>query len=391
MEDYNTLRLLTDTIALAEAGRGAVSPNPMVGAVVERNGRVVATGYHTLYGGLHAEAAALDAAGDLARGSTLYCNLEPCSYTAPGKHQPPCTRRIMEAGIKRVVIGQVDPNPRVRGRGIRQLQDAGIEVILTKDSDEHWFFNDAFNTWMSLERPFVHLKAAMSLDGRLADAAGNSKWITDEAARTRVHRMRSERDAIAVGVKTVIQDDPVLTTRHVEGRDPRPVVFDSRLRTPVKSRLVQQRRDSLIAFCSESGYPPEARRALENHGVTVIPIPIDPENGGLNLHTALDHLAAVGITSLLVEGGPTLLTSFVRSNLFDRLSVFMAPLIIGDGPSVFGNIGIAGISEALRLSHISWETIGNQQLLDGYHPEWLSLVRRSVSDLEEVACVHGNR
>jgi diaminohydroxyphosphoribosylaminopyrimidine deaminase / 5-amino-6-(5-phosphoribosylamino)uracil reductase len=391
MEDYDAHRLLTDTITLAETGRGTVSPNPMVGAVVERNGRVVATGYHALYGGLHAEAAALDAAGELARGSTLYCNLEPCSYTAPGKHQPPCTRRIMEAGVKRVVIGQLDPNPHVRGRGVRQLQDAGIEVVLTEDNDEHWLFNDAFNTWMSLERPFVHLKGAMSLDGRIADAGGNSKWITDEAARTRVHLMRSERDAIAVGVETVIQDDPLLTTRHVDGRDPRPVVFDSRLRIPRSSTLVRQRGDDLIVFCSDSGHPPDARRELENAGVTVIPLPGSTDGRGLDLHAALHRLGALGITSLLVEGGPTLLTSFVRAGLFDRLSVFVAPLIIGEGPSIFGSIGITGIAEALRLDHVTWETIGSQQLLDGYHPAWLSSVRRSVPEPKEVACVHGNR
>lgn len=204
---------LAETIPLAELGRGSVAPNPMVGALVVRDGCVIGTGYHHRYGGRHAEAVALDNAGEAAHGATLYCNLEPCSFTADDKHQPPCTRRIIEAGVDTVVIGQLDPNPRVRGDGVRRLEAAGISVIVERNDHPFRRFNDVFNTVMTERRPFVHLKTAMSLDGRIATADGTSKWITDEAARREVHALRAERDAVLVGVGTVLADDPLLTVR----------------------------------------------------------------------------------------------------------------------------------------------------------------------------------
>ncbi|HKK49410.1 MAG TPA: bifunctional diaminohydroxyphosphoribosylaminopyrimidine deaminase/5-amino-6-(5-phosphoribosylamino)uracil reductase RibD, partial [Alkalispirochaeta sp.] len=267
-----TSAYLQQTLDLAAAGRTGAPPNPLVGAVITRNDRVVATGYHAQYGGLHAEAEALHAAGTDAAGSTLYCNLEPCSYTAPDKHQPPCTRHIIEAGVKTVVIGQLDPNPHVRGRGADQLREAGIEVRVADDGARFWQFNDVFNTVMAFNRPLIHVKTAMSLDGRIATAVGDSKWITDESARREAHQLRAQRDVVAVGIGTVLADDPSLTTRLVTGEDARPVVFDSHLRIPLGSTLVRTRGHELIVMTRATtvAQQPARARELEQRGVSVV-------------------------------------------------------------------------------------------------------------------------
>mgnify|MGYP006284327997 CR=1 FL=1 len=373
---------LTRTVDLAEAGRGAVFPNPMVGALVVKEGQVVATGYHGRYGSTHAEAAALEAAGERARESTLYCNLEPCSYESPEKHQPPCIRRIIEAGVRKVVIGQLDPNPRVRGRGVRILKEAGIEVVTAADSEPYWRFNDAFNSYMSTGRPFVQIKLAMSLDGRIATSRGDSKWITDESARREVHALRAERDAVAVGVGTVIADDPSLTVRLVEGRNPQPVVFDTNLRIPLDRALLRDRSEELIVL---AGRPPAEDPAfnvrkgrLEALGVTVKVVPV--ERGEVSLPEALTALRAEGINSLLLEGGATLATSFLRIRLFDRLTTYIAPILIGSGTEAIGELGIAEVAQALCLEGVTWRQVGNQQVFDGYRPGWLNSTQASVQE-----------
>ncbi len=236
---------LDRALKLAAGGRGKTAPNPMVGAVLVKNGLILSEAYHRLHGGLHAEAEALQAAGPFARGADLYCNLEPCSYRSPEKHQGPCTEKIIAADIRHVHIGQLDPNPKIRGRGLRALEAAGIRVSVADYQEPFWYFNDAFNTWMALSRPFVHLKCAMSLDGRIAAAGGDSRWISDQAARREAHRFRAERDAVAVGIGTVLADNPELTTRLVDGKSPRPLVFDSSLKIPPASRLVCERGGEL--------------------------------------------------------------------------------------------------------------------------------------------------
>jgi len=395
---HTPLPSLEGTLALAARGRGTVSPNPMVGAFVVRNDLVVGRGYHGRYGGPHAEAVALDEAGETARDATLYCNLEPCSFTAPDKHQPPCTRRIIEAGVRRVVIGQLDPNPRVSGRGVEELRRHGIEVVIAGDGTEFWRFNDAFNTWMALRRPFVHLKTAMSLDGRVATATGESRWITGTDARARGHRFRSERDAIGVGIGTVLADDPMLTNRYGSGDDPRPVVFDTHLRIPLTSALVERRGEELVVICSDQGTKPgvgpmppgplwqgterpdegssslEARaRALQERGVTIVPVAFDPV-GRLDLIEAITRLGQLRITSILIEGGPTLTTSFLRTGLYDRISAFVAPVLIGTGRDAIGDIGVTDLAEAIDLEGVRWERVGDDQLLEGYRPGWLAEV-----------------
>ncbi len=428
---------LQRTLRLAEEGRRGAPPNPLVGAVITRENRVIATGYHAHYGGLHAEADALHAAGPAAEGSTLYCNLEPCSYTAPGKHQPPCTRHIIEAGVKRVVIGQLDPNPHVRGRGVQQLRDAGVQVVVTEEPGEYWRFNDVFNTVMALDRPMIHLKTAMSLDGRIATAGGDSKWITDEAARREAHQLRAQREAVAVGIGTVLTDDPSLTTRLVAGADPRPVVFDSDLRIPLESVLVRSRAAELIVVTRAETLEKRRERSqqLEGRGVTVVGVAA-PEGGaaGVDLRDAhedgaagvdlpdahedgaegvdlpdahedgaegVDLPAAVGvlrqrfgIRSMLVEGGSHLVTAFVAADLFDRITAFLAPIIIGTGIPAIGDLGTSEIAAALRLEGVRWQRIGEQQMVDGYHPEWLSRVQAPIDERSikrEALHVHGTR
>lgn len=402
---------LQRTLRLAEEGRRGAPPNPLVGAVITRENRVIATGYHAHYGGLHAEADALNAAGPAAEGSTLYCNLEPCSYTAPGKHQPPCTRHIIEAGVKTVVIGQLDPNPHVRGRGVQQLRDAGVQVVVTEEPGEYWRFNDVFNTVMALDRPMIHLKTAMSLDGRIATAGGDSKWITDEAARREAHQLRAQRDAVAVGIGTVLTDDPSLTTRLVAGADPRPVVFDSDLRIPQDSVLVRSRAAELIVVTRAETLEKRRERyqQLEGRGVTVVGVaapeggaagvdlPDAHENGaaGVDLPNAVDVLRQrFGIRSMLVEGGSHLVTAFVAADLFDRITAFLAPIIIGSGIPAIGDLGTSEIAAALRLEGVRWQRIGEQQMVDGYHPEWLSRVHAPIDERSierEALHVHGTR
>ena len=224
--------MLARALDLAARGGAAVAPNPRVGAVITRDDEIVAEGYHAAYGGPHAEAVALERAGSRARGTTLYCNLEPCSYSAPDKHNGACTDLIIAAGVARVVVGQLDPNPRVRGGGVAALRAAGVEVDTPDDFDDVWYENAAFNTTAALARPFVTLKLAQSLDGKIATATGDSKWITDEEARAEVHALRARHDAVLVGVGTAVADDPRLTvrgrpeptaTRRPRGRRARPL------------------------------------------------------------------------------------------------------------------------------------------------------------------------
>lgn len=387
---------LQHTLDLAEAGRDGAPPNPLVGAVLTRNERVIATGYHARYGGPHAEAEALRSAGAAAKGSTLHCNLEPCSYTAPEKHQPPCTRHIIDAGVSTVVIGQLDPNPHVRGRGVEQLRDAGVQVVMADDPGEYWRFNDVFNTIMALDRPLIHVKTAMSLDGRIATSTGDSKWITDEAARREAHRLRSWRDAVAVGIGTVLADDPSLTTRLVEGGQARPIVFDSYLRIPLDSSLVTTRAEELIVMTRAETVErrSELLQKLEERGVTVVGVAAkETAEAGVDVHAAVRILRRrFGIRSMLVEGGSQLITSFVAADLFDRITAFIAPIIVGTGTPAIGDLGTTEIAEAPRLDAVRWTRIGDQQMVDGYHPQWLARVQAPVgrsSAVSEAAHVHG--
>lgn len=369
-------RWLARTLELARQGAGRVEPNPRVGAVIVKAGELVASGFHRNYGSLHAERAALSAAKpDLVRGATLYCNLEPCSHRSPRKKQPPCTEAIIAAGIGRVVIGHRDPNPAVRGEGIRALERAGITVdVRGEDADESPFLreNEVFNTVMALGRPFVHLKAAISLDGRLATTGGDSRWITDGEARTAAHRLRAESDAVLVGRGTVEADDPLLTVRLPAGEAqgsspaPRPVVLDSLARISLESRLVRERGNELL-LCLGPDAPERRRAALEARGVTVM----EAEGvGGLDPASVLKCLGTAGIRSVFVEGGAQILTAFLRARLYDRLSLYFAPILLGRGREAVGDLSVATVVQALNFESVRWETIGRQQCFTGLRAGW---------------------
>ncbi|OGQ94647.1 MAG: riboflavin biosynthesis protein RibD [Deltaproteobacteria bacterium RIFOXYD12_FULL_57_12] len=320
-------------LALREAckGIGRTSPNPSVGAVVVRDGKVVGRGYHRKAGTPHAEVHALRAAGDAARGATLYVTLEPCNHTG---RTPPCTGAILAAGISRVVIGMADPNPRVVGGGARFLAERGLEVVSGVLTAECCRINLPFIKYISTGRPWVMMKAGISLDGRIAAGPGQCTRITGAASRRQVHRLRDTVDAILVGIDTVLVDDPALTTRLPKGvrapRDPLRVVLDSRLRLPTSAKLLNQ--DSVAPtwiFCGP-GHDPARRKALVAAGAVIKEVPLTGAGGGLDLAAVLDELGRNQCTSLLVEGGGQVHGSFLAAGLVDQVFLFVAPVFLGD-------------------------------------------------------------
>jgi len=377
-------RMMSRAMALALRGAGRVSPNPLVGAVVVRDGRVLGEGWHREYGGLHAEAAAIEAAraavpasggsrssADLS-GSTLYCNLEPCCYRSPEKHQPPCAELIIRSRVSRVVVANRDPNPRVDGAGFRMLRAAGIEVVEGLLAERGAELNEAFFHAAASNLPFVHLKMAQSLDGRIASASGDSKWITDERAHRESHRLRARLDAVLVGSATVRADDPELTVRLCPGRAPLRGVLSSDLDLPLDAKLLRpEAAPSLVVFRSaESASAETAAResALAARGVRVFAAPA-ASGGGLDLRAVLEKLYALSVRSVLVEGGSRVLTSFVKAGLYQKLSIFAAPLLMGEGLSAIGDLGHARVSAAPRLARVRYRRIGDQILVRGYREE----------------------
>lgn len=342
----------------AEKGLGRTSPNPAVGAVVVKGGRVVASGHHERAGSPHAEAAALAAAGGRARGADLYTTLEPCDHHG---RTPPCSVAILAAGIRRVYVGSQDPNPLVDGRGISRLAAGGVEVVrdvLRAECDAlnaHWF------RFITAHRPFVTLKAAVTLDGKLATRGGDSRWVTGPAARVRVHELRDRVDAVLIGAGTARVDDPRLTTRLPSGggRDPLRVVLDTELGLPSKLRLFRQRSSAktLVAHAS---------RRVRDLGRGVELLRCRRAAGGIDLNDLLRRLGERGVTHLLVEGGAAVHGSFLRAGLVDRVVLFVAPRIVGgDGVSWAGGAGVERMSDALRLVDVEVESVEEDLLITG--------------------------
>jgi diaminohydroxyphosphoribosylaminopyrimidine deaminase/5-amino-6-(5-phosphoribosylamino)uracil reductase len=357
--------LMRRVVALARRGRGRTSPNPLVGALVVKKGRVVGQGYHRRAGSPHAEVLALRDAGTHARGADLYVNLEPCCHHG---RTAPCTDAILSAGVARVFVGIVDPNPLVNGAGIRQLRRAGIPVEAGVLQDECAELNEAFIRYIRSGRPFVCWKSAMTLDGRVATRAGHSRWVTSAAARRLGHRMRSEHDAIVVGVGTVLADDPRLDCRDVRGgRDPIRVVIDSSLRVPLGAAVVKLAGDSSApTWIVTTRRAPAARaKRLERAGVEVIRVA--SERGQVKISSALEELARRDVLSLLLEGGPTLAGGFWRARLVDRIACFIAPKILGDAaaqPLVRGPT-VARMTDAVPLESVSVRRIAGDVLIGG--------------------------
>jgi len=351
-------------LTLAERGRGRVSPNPLVGCVVVQGGTVVGEGWHAQAGGPHAEVVALAAAGERTRGATVYVTLEPCDHHG---RTPPCTEALLDAGVARVVAATLDPNPLVDGRGVARLQQGGVRVdvgLLAAEAEEQ---NEVFRVAQRERRPFVLYKTAMSLDGKIAVRTGRSRWITGETARDRVHRWRDQFDAVAVGINTVLLDDPLLTTRIDGGRTPRKVVFDSVARTPTTARLFDEDPQGVpgrvTVFVTDDA--PAARvAALRDRGAEVVAV--SAQRGRPDVAAALAELHARDVTSLLLEGGGTLAWDFFACRSVDRVAWFIAPKLLGGsaaGP--LGGLGVASVDEAFTLDGVRTETIGHDLLVTG--------------------------
>lgn len=353
--------LIRQTLKLAAKGRGRVSPNPMVGAVIMKDDEIVGVGYHREFGAEHAEVAALQSVTSEASGATLYVNLEPCVHV--GK-QPPCVEAIVAAGIRRVVVGTRDPNPLVNGRGIEQLSAAGVEVasgVLERECQE---LNAAFFKFMTRGLPLVTLKIAQTLDGKIAAANGSSKWITSERSRRLVHRMRSQSDAVLVGIGTVLSDNPSLNVRLVRGRNPKRIVLDSRLRIPLTAELLN---DALAdqTIIATTGQAAEKRvKEIKNKGAEVWQISSNGQ-GRVDLRSLCRELAKAGIASVLVEGGGEVFSAFLRDRLADRAAIFVAPKILGAGVAATHDLEIASLEQSIELRDVRRRKIDEDLLLMG--------------------------
>jgi len=337
-------RYMRMAISLAERGTGFVSPNPRVGCVLVKDQSIVGWGYHRRCGGPHAEVEALKMAGSLADGATAYVNLEPCSHF--GK-TPPCAPLLVEAGIARVVAGMQDPNPQVNGLGLACLEKAGIRTFVGVLEDECRWLNRGFIRRVTLNRPWVTVKAAMSLDGDIALPGGESKWISGPLSRSKAHLLRSEHDAVLVGVGTVLSDDPELTVRLVEGRSPLRVVLDTSLRTPPNAKVIG---DGRCLVLGAENAPPERARALEQAGARVLLLPLDEATGRLAVDRVLSTLASEGVSMLLVEGGSSVISAFIKARAVDEYSLFLAPTLLGRGIQLAGEISLGRMEDAISLS-----------------------------------------
>lgn len=332
---------MRQALDLAERGRGAVEPNPLVGAVVVRDGLLVGAGWHERHGGPHAEVHALAAAGEAARGATLYVTLEPCCHH--GK-TPPCTDAVLRAGIVRVVAALEDPFPRVAGQGAAQLRAAGVVVEMGLLADEARRQNAPYLTLLGAGRPYVHLKWAMSLDGKIATRTGASKWISNDASRRVVHELRGRVDGIVIGIGTALADDPLLTARPPGPRTACRVVLDRRARLPLTSQLVTTARLLPTLIVTSADAPAESAAALRATGCEVLAVP--------DVAALLTELGRRRWTNLLVEGGAGVLGSFLDEAAFDAVHVFLAPRLIGGAaaPGPMGGHGVAQIAEAFALT-----------------------------------------
>ena len=356
---------MTRALHLAARGRERTSPNPMVGAVVVSGGRIVGEGYHPRAGAPHAEAIALHAAGARAKGGTLYVTLEPCSHTS--KRTPPCVPAILASGIRRVVVAMRDPNPQVNGEGLRRLRRAGLSVSVGCLERRAEQLNDSYLHRMRTGRPLVTLKMAMTLDGKTATAAGESPWITGPEARRHAHHLRSQVDAIMVGVNTVLADDPRLTARlgRPIARQPLRIIMDSSLKTPLAAKVLARRlrKGTVIAATRRA---PTARVArFRQRGISVLVLP--GKKGRVPLHACLKHLAHMGINRLLIEGGSELAASALQSGVVDRLRLYIAPRLVGgnDAKGAIDGLCPSRLVRALSVSGLSVKKIGPDLMLEG--------------------------
>jgi diaminohydroxyphosphoribosylaminopyrimidine deaminase/5-amino-6-(5-phosphoribosylamino)uracil reductase len=358
------IRYMRRALALARRGAGWVNPNPMVGAVVVKDNRIIGEGYHEYFGGQHAEINAILKASESVEGSTLYSTLEPCNHQ--GK-TPPCTQRILESKITKVVIGLMDPNPSVEGHGTEFLKSHGIEVTSGVLADEISVLNEIFLKFVTQRKPFVLLKSAMTLDGKIATVANASRWITGSSSREKVHRLRQELSSVLIGVNSVIVDDPMLNVR-LDGkkwRNPFKIIADTHARIPLTAKVLSH-EPQLTILATSSLAPEEKINRLKRLGVQVLNCPLMDDR--IDLNWLMGALAAMDIDSVMIEGGSTLAFSALKSGIVDKIINFIAPKLLGGkaAPSPLGGEGIASMNEAVRVRNWKMQKLGEDFVVEGY-------------------------
>lgn len=359
-------KFLSLTLELARKGLGTTSPNPMVGAVLVKAGRIVATGFHQRCGGPHAEVVALRKAGTRATGATLYVSLEPCDHTG---RTPPCTQSIIQAGVKRVVVGMKDPNPLADGRGIRRLRNARICVELNKKTDEFSALNRIFCRYITLKLPYVIVKTGQSLDGKLATRTGASQWITGPQARQQAQQLRFQADAIMVGVNTILHDDPLLSCRwrgRVRRDKPVKVILDEKLRTPLSARIFSRESPAAVIIATTERAGRGRIKKFERSGVRVLVMP-SQSNDRVDIRELMKELARRELANVLVEGGGEVIGACFDEQLVNEIYCFIAPKIIGgrDAVPVVGGTGIKTLSAAPRVTDMAITHYGDDILMRG--------------------------
>lgn len=348
------------TLEIAKRGAGSVSPNPMVGCVIIKNDKIIGAGYHEKYGENHAEVNAIESAKESVEGAVLYVNLEPCCHE--GK-TPPCVDRIIKEKIKKVVVGTLDMNPIVSGKGIKKLKAAGIEVKAGVLEQECIDLNKFFFKYISRQMPYVTLKAAQTLDGRIADVSGQSRWISSLPSRKKVHMLRAKYDAVMVGTNTILKDDPKLNVRLVEGRNPKRVIIDAKLAVSLDHNIYFDNNVILITSNAAAGKKKKMFKKIMDKGIDVI-LTDSLDSGRMDLKTILKQLAEKNISSLLVEGGSRLYTSFIEENLFDDIALFISPKFLGAGLSTINDLGIRNMKDVYKLKINSFEKVGEDLFVE---------------------------
>lgn len=351
-------------LELAAKGRGTTTPNPMVGAVIVKDGRIIGEGYHIRAGEGHAEVNAFRNALEDVTGATMYVTLEPCSHY--GK-TPPCADKIIEKKIGRVVVAALDPNPLVAGRGIEKIRQAGIEVVTGVLAEESIKLNEVFMKYIVTKRPFVVFKAAMSLDGKIATSTGESQWISCERSREEVHHMRHEYTGIMAGIGTVLADDPMLNCRIPDGKQPIRIIVDSRLQIPEDSKLVESAAVYPLIVATTKGCDSQKAVRLKEKGVQICEISED-EKGHVDLEQLMERLGELKVDSILLEGGGQLAEGALSAGIVDKVQFYIAPMIIGGGASktpVEGD-GVFNLKDAWKLKDMTSEVVGSDLKITGY-------------------------
>lgn len=352
-------------LELAKCGWGKTNPNPLVGAVIVKNGEIIAEGYHEALGCVHAEVAAFLNSKQDVSGGTLYVNLEPCSHYG---RTPPCARAIIEAGIKEVIIAMIDPNPKVAGRGIQMLKDAGIKVTIGVLAEEATQLNEIFIKYITKSRPFVIMKSAMTIDGKIASVSGDSRWISGESSRQYVHIMRSRVSAVMAGINTVLMDNPLLTTRlaHNKGKDPVRIVIDSKGIIPEDCNVINADSEAGVILATTSAIESRKEKLLVEKGVRIIKA--ENKEGHVDLDKLMEELYRLEIDSILLEGGGGLNASALNYGIVDKVMLFIAPKIIGGRNAVtpVEGTGVQLMKDAIGLKNINVSRFGEDILVEGY-------------------------